>query len=48
MAEAAKAFEFLPLEKDLDLMRNVIYSGVWQRYTLKTEKVKGKEEDHGQ
>lgn len=48
IAGAAKAFEFLPLEKDLDLMRNVIYSGVWQRYTLKTEKVKGKEEDHGQ
>ena len=32
MAEAAEYFEMLPLEKDLDLLRNVVYSGVWQRY----------------
>ena len=29
---------FQILEQDLDLLRNVIYSGVWQRYTLITEK----------
>ena len=38
IAEAANSFEILPLEQDLDLLRNVIYSGVWQRYTLITEK----------
>ena len=32
LAEAAEHFERLPLEKDLDLLRNVLYSGVWQRY----------------
>ena len=32
MAEAAERFEILPLEKDLDILRNVIYSGVWQRW----------------
>ena len=38
IAEAAEAFEVLPLEQDLDLLRNVIYSGVWQRYTLLNER----------
>ena len=32
IAEAVTAFEVLPLEQDLDLLRNVLYSGVWQRY----------------
>ena len=32
LAEAAEHFELLPLEKDLDLLRNVLYSGVWQRW----------------
>ena len=48
IAEAAGSFEILPLEQDLDLLRNVLYSGVWQRYILKTEKKQGKEEKHGQ
>lgn len=47
IAEAAESFEILPLEQDLDLLRNVIYSGVWQRYTLKQERTRGKEEKHG-
>ncbi len=32
VGEAAAHFEVLPLEEDLDLLRNVLYSGVWQRY----------------
>ena len=32
IGEAVSWFEALPLEKDLDLLRNVLYSGVWQRY----------------
>ena len=47
IAEAAQNFEFLPLEQDLDLLRNVIYSGVWQRYILKTEK-KRKEDKYAE
>ena len=38
IAEAAEYFELLPLEQDLDLMRNVLYSGAWQRYTLLGQK----------
>jgi hypothetical protein len=26
------AFERLPLVDDVDLMRNILYSGIWQRY----------------
>ena len=35
ISEATAYFEALPLEKDLDLLRNVLYSGVWQRYEVK-------------
>lgn len=53
IADAAQSFEFLPLVQDLDILRNVLYSGVWQRWTLKTEKRAKKEKDrkegsHGQ
>ena len=46
IAEAVEYFEVLPLEQDLDILRNILYSGVWQRYTLITEKAKRKEEAH--
>ena len=46
ISEAANSFEILPLEQDLDLLRNVLYSGVWQRYTLINEKkLKQRKED---
>ena len=32
LAEAAQAFETLPLEQDVDLLRNVFYAGCWNRY----------------
>lgn len=48
ISEAAQSFELLPLEQDLELLRNIIYSGVWQKYTLKTERMLRKEEHHGQ
>ena len=48
VAEAAQSFEVLPLEKDLDLLRNVLYSGIWQRYILVTEKKKRKEDSHAE
>ena len=43
IADATEAFEILPLEEDLDLLRNILYSGIWQRYVLKIEKKYGKE-----
>lgn len=33
IAECTDAFEVLPLERDLRLLRNILYSGVWTRYT---------------
>ena len=48
VAEATESFEILPLEQDLDLLRNVLYSGVWQRYTLKTKQMRGKEDARGE
>ena len=48
IAEAVEYFEVLPLEQDLDILRNILYSGVWQRYTLITEKAKRKEEAHAE
>ena len=38
IAEGVQSFEILPLEQDLDLLRNVLYSGIWQRYILISEK----------
>ena len=32
LGESVNCFEALPLEKDLELLRNVMYSGVWQRF----------------
>lgn len=32
IGEAAKEFEKLPLEKDMDILRNILYGGVWQQY----------------
>ena len=32
------AFERLPLERDLHLMRSVLYAGVWQRFEAKEKK----------
>jgi len=32
MGEAVRAFEHLPLEQDMSLMRNILYGGVWQKF----------------
>ena len=47
IAEAVSHFEILPLEKNLDILRNVLYSGVWQRYYTLTQRKK-KEKTDGQ
>ncbi len=41
MSESAKAFEKLPIVQDVDILRNIIYSGVW----LKFEAAKKKREE---
>ena len=40
MAECAKAFERLPILEDVQILRNIIYSGVWSRYEGILEKRK--------
>ena len=40
MAEAAYAFEFLPIVENADILRNIIYAGVWTKFRtgMKEEK----------
>jgi hypothetical protein len=32
MAECSKAFERLPIVENTEILRNILYSGVWCRY----------------
>ena len=38
LARCAKSFERLPCVEDADLLRNILYSGVWLKYNCKTAK----------
>lgn len=37
-AEAARAFETLPLVQDVHILRNIVYSGLWVRYRIRQQK----------
>lgn len=41
MGEASEALKLLPLQKDMDLIENVVYHGVWQRYDMKMKQKAG-------
>lgn len=48
ISESAAAFEMLPIDENMDILRNIIYSGVWNRFEViqterKTDKTKGKD-----
>lgn len=43
MAECAKIFERLPIIDNADILRNILYSGVWTRYDLIQENLEKKE-----
>ena len=45
IAECTDAFERLPLEQDLNLLRNVLYSGVWSRYAFLQKQAEKKKKD---
>lgn len=48
LGKASQAFETLPLVQDEAILRNILYSGVWQSYNEAMEKRKRKDEDkHG-
>ena len=36
----AAAFEALPVLQDIELLRNILYSGVWLRYDAAMKKLK--------
>lgn len=38
MAECSREFEKLPILLHTEILRNILYSGVWSRYTMVTEK----------
>lgn len=40
MASCARAFERLPIVQDIELLRNILYSGVWSRYSAIQEEGK--------
>ncbi|MDO5435184.1 MAG: DUF5685 family protein [Clostridia bacterium] len=44
-SEAAGCLETLPLEKNLDILRNIVYSGIWQRWAA-VHSAAGKEKTH--
>lgn len=44
MARAALAFERLPLLEDAEIMRNILYSGIWLRFEHASERRKAKKE----
>jgi hypothetical protein len=41
IGECAARFERLPLVRDVDIMRNILYSGVWLRYNAAISKKHG-------
>ena len=45
MAECSKAFEMLPILKYGDVLRNILYSGVWTRYEMVRQQRKKKQEE---
>lgn len=46
MSECAKAFERLPIIQDIDILRNIIYSGVWVKYGMIIREREKKGEGH--
>ncbi|MDL2295803.1 DUF5685 family protein [Lachnospiraceae bacterium OttesenSCG-928-E19] len=48
MAECSSAFEKLPIIEYVDILRNILYSGVWCRYeTIRAQRISQQEEKHG-
>ncbi|MGI6094041.1 MAG: DUF5685 family protein [Lachnospiraceae bacterium] len=46
IAECTAYFEQLPCILDVDILRNILYDGVWNRYRKKKEQLEKKEESH--
>ena len=44
IAECSRAFEQLPIIEHIEILRNILYSGVWGRYEMIKEKRRQKQE----
>ena len=44
MAECSKSFELLPILQYTDILRNILYSGVWSKYALILQRKEKKEQ----
>ena len=44
MADCARYFEQLPLDMDVEILRNILFAGVWYKY-MKVRKGKNKTEE---
>ena len=42
VADATRAFELLPIVQDTDILRNILYSGIWSKYVLIRKKRESK------
>ena len=47
IGECAEVFELLPLVRDADIMRNILYSGVWTRYNAEMSRRKARKGEKG-
>ena len=45
MAECTAAFEQLPCVEDVEILRNILYAGVWERFDKKQLEKEGKEDE---
>lgn len=42
IAPAASAFEYLPIIKNADILRNILYAGVWTKFNIRKKEYLGK------
>lgn len=46
VADAARAFEAMPIVRDADILRNILYSGIWTKYVMIRNKRKADHEEN--
>ena len=46
MSECARAFERLPILEYADILRNILYSGIWTKYEVRKKMKEEKEASH--
>ncbi len=48
LGDASAAFETLPIVSDADILRNILYEGIWQRYNESIKRREDKKKKHGE